>query len=85
MIDPQIVTAPPAQPAPMAVGGDFAINPADPQAGVLMLQAGPAGFQLMMPTASVVGFLRSLADNIEKKIQATPTLVRPTSGLFLPG
>jgi hypothetical protein len=38
----------------------------------------------MLPTANVVGFLRSVADDAERKIQATPALVRPASGLFLP-
>jgi hypothetical protein len=75
---------PQGQPQPTNIGADFLIDPNNPAIGMLVLQIGPATFQVGMPTAGIVGFLRSLADNVEKKVQATPNIVRPTPGLFLP-
>jgi hypothetical protein len=74
-----------AQPAPPQLQGGFDVNPADPRVGILALGDGLMQIQIMLPTANVVGFLRNVADDAERKIQATPALVRPASGLFLPG
>lgn len=75
-----------AQPEPQqpALGAEFQIDPNNPQVGVLRFGYGPAVFQIGLPTASVVGFLRSLADETERRIAATPGIVRPVPGLFLP-
>jgi hypothetical protein len=74
----------PQQPAPVNVAADFIPDPANPQIGVLRFDAGPASFQLILPSANVVPFLRSLADNTERKLGPAVHVVRPVSGLFLP-
>jgi hypothetical protein len=84
MTQPQMV-AQPAAPAPLQLQGGFEINPQNPQVGALILGDGLMQMQIILPTANVVGFLRQLADDTERKIQATPALVRPASGLFVPG
>jgi hypothetical protein len=80
MTQPQMVV----QPTPPQLQGGFEVNSNDPRVGILALGDGLMQIQIMLPTANVVGFLRSVADDAERRIQATPALVRPASGLFLP-
>lgn len=74
----------PHQLAPLQVGADFVPDPSNPQVGILRFDVGPASFQLLLPSANVVPFLRSLADNVERKLGSAVQIVRPPSGLFLP-
>jgi hypothetical protein len=72
------------EPPPLQVGADFVPDPANPQVGILRFDVGPSSFQLLLPSANVVPFLRSLADNIERKLGPAVQIARPVSGLFLP-
>lgn len=74
----------PQPPVSLQVSADFVPDPGNPEVGALRFGLGPASFQLILPTANVVPFLRSLADNIERTLSPTAQLVRPPSGLFLP-
>lgn len=74
----------PQQPVPLQLGGDFIQNPDNPQVGRLLFQVGPASFGIDLPSANVVAFLRSLTDNIERKLGPAVQIARPVTGLFLP-
>lgn len=62
----------------------FVVDEDNPAIGRLHFGVGPASFDLGMTSANVVGFLRTLADNIEAQQQAASPIARPVSGLFLP-